>query len=562
MKSLGVDIGSSSIKIAELEGSGRTVSFTQFWEIPLSVDPTKDQDLEVLEKLRAFSSQYPGKDTQWIIAVSQNAVSTRLKRFPFVERSKILKSLPFELEEDIPFDSSETIFDARVVETFNNGSDVIAVACPHEAIEQALGRAKDGGFEAGIVSVEGLALSNVLDAWWAPPLVTPVQASLGDEAMRSHDVHPAFAILQIGHTRTNVVVYRDNHVVAIRSIQWGGHDVALALETVFKIPYTEAVKVLQTKSFVLLNTTGASRDQLAMHKAVSDSAIPLIRELRLTLLDLRSSAGADLRDLRLTGGASQIQNFSPWLTQALEVSVNPLEYFSALGASGKVSIRLNRTPELENAAATAIGLALEGIRKPRNPAINLRKGLFAQSNESVRIFWDTWKHTLQIAAALFLVFCIYALARESMTLHLAEVSDEHLAQAAKATAGLKGAQASASGVSRYIQTENREIKNRETLAQLDSYIPAMEFVLKLSERLPVQLPPRAGRGLDVDHLSIENDEMTIEGRAQGADILAGVERELNSIARPGSVKKVPPTSLRPGSPGTSFGFVMKIDRKP
>ncbi len=562
MKTLGVDIGSSSIKIAEAEGSGRSVVLTHVWELPLSTDPTKDQSLEVIEQLRAFSSSYPSKDVRWIVAVPQNAVSTRLRRFPFLERSKILKSLPFELEEDIPFDAGETIFDARVVETFANGSDVIAIAAPHEAIENALSRAKDGGFEASLISVEGLAVSNVLDAWWAAPVHTPGPAVLGDESARSQDLRSAYALLQIGHTRTNVVVYREGHVVAVRSIQWGGHDVALNLENVFKIPYTEAIKVLQTKSFVLLNADGASRDQVAMHKAISDAAIPLIRDLRTTILDARTSAGADIRELRMTGGASQIQNLGPWLTQTLEVAVNGLDYLSSMTGTARINVRLNRSPEMENIAATAIGLAIEGMRKPRNPAINLRKGIFAQANESLRIFWETWKTTIQLTAAMFLVFFAYALARESFSLNLAMLSDETLAQAAKNQAGLKGAQASAAGVSKYIQTETRAIQNRETLAKLDSYIPALEFIAKLSERLPVQLPVRAGRGLDVDRLTIDNDDLTIEGRAQGADILVSIERELQQIARPGSLKKIKPSTLRAGGPGQGFGFVMKIDRKP
>ncbi len=558
MKCLGVDIGSSSIKIAEIEGSGRTATVTQIWELPLSTDPMRDQALEIIERLRAFSAQYPTKDARWVIAVPQNSVSTRLRRFPFLDRSKILKSLPFELEEDIPFDASETVFDVRVVETFQNASDVVAIACPHEPVEQALGRAKDGGFEAEIVSVEGLALSNILDSWWAAPVATSGPVGLDDAA---RELRVGHAILQIGHTRSNLVVYRDGHLVAIRSIQWGGHDVAMSLESVFKISYIEAIKVLQTKSFVLLNPEGASRDQLAMHKAVADAATPLIRELRMTLLDLRASAGADLRDIRLTGGAGQIQNFSQWLSQSIEVAVSPLEYFAALTATGKVAFRVNHTPELESTSATAVGLAIEGLRKPRNPAINLRKGLFARSNESLKIFWNTWKGTIQVAAAIFVVFCLYSYVRESISLTLAERSDEALLSAAKTSAGLTGSKATADGVSRYIRAETTAIESREKLAELDSYIPAMDFVARLSEKMPVQLPPRSGRGLDVDLLTVDNDDLTIEGRAQGSDVLANVERELRSIAREGSVKKVTPKSIRSGAPGTSFGFVMKIDRK-
>lgn len=561
MKCLGVDIGSSSIKIAEIEGSSRTATVTQIWELPLSTDPMRDQSLEVIERLRAFSAQYPNKDARWIIAVPQNSVSTRLRRFPFVDRQKVIKSLPFELEEDIPFDAAETIFEARIVETYANGSDVIAIACPFEPIEQALGRAKDGGFDAEIVSVEGLALSNILDSWWAPPLATPGIVSITDEAIRQQDVRVAHAILQIGHTRSNLVVYRDNHVVAIRSIQWGGHDVALALEAIFKIPYVEAVKVLQTKSFVLLNSDGASRDQLAMHKAVAEAAGSLIRDLRMTLLDLRASAGAELRDIRLTGGASQIQNFAEWLSQSLEVSASPLNYFGVMTGTGKVAFRVPHSPEIENASATAIGLALEGLRKSRNPAINLRKGRFARSNESVKIFWDNWKSTLQIAASIFLILCAYTYVRETMSQSLAERSDEALANAAKTAAGLKGAQGNSDGVKRYIATEAKAIKQRETLAQLDSYVPAMDFIVRLSEKLPVQIPPRSGRGLDIDMLTIDNDDLTIEGRAQGTDVLASVERELGTIARPGTVKKTAPKSIRKDATGTAFGFVMKIDRK-
>ncbi|MDX9730825.1 MAG: pilus assembly protein PilM [Bdellovibrionales bacterium] len=566
MKTLGIDIGSSSIKIAEVEGSGRSVSINQVWELPLSTDPSRDQAIEVIEKLRGFAGQYvsqfPSKDIQWVVGVPQRSVSTRFRRFPFIERSKVLKSLPFELEEDIPFDASSTIYDARVLRTFLNGSDVLAVASPHEAIEKTIARAKDGGFEANIVSCEGFALSNILDTWSQPPPHVPEKTSLGEDAARSQEIKTAHAILQIGHRYSNLVVYADSTVVAIRSIQWGGHDVALAIEKTFQVPYVEAIKVLKTKSFVLLNTTGASRDQLAMHKTISDSATPLIQDLRTTLLDLRASVGADIRDLRLTGGASQIQNLSPWLTQALEVSVNPLEYFGALASQARMQIRIPLTPETENMAATAIGLALEGIRKPRNPAINFRKGLFAQANESMKVFWETWRNTLQIAVAIFVVFCAYAIARDSQSLTLATNSDETLSQAARTAANLRGSQATPDGIRRYIQTEERAIKNRETLAQLDSYIQSLDFVLKLSERLPVQLPPRAGRGLDVDRLKIENDDLTIEGRTQGADILASVEKELQLIARPGTLKKVAPSSLRTGAPGTSFGFSMKIDRKP
>ncbi len=567
MKCLGVDIGSSSIKIAEIESSGRTAYLNQVWELKLSTDPSRDQTVEVIEQLRGFSSQYmmaagkPG-DVRWIVGIPQKSVSTRLRRLPFTDRQKILKVLSFELEEEIPFDPSETVFDARVVEVFPNGVDVIAVACPHAPIERALQQAKDGGFETNLISSEGLALSNVLDNWWAAPMANPNQAVIGDESIRAHDVRPAFALVQIGHTQTNVVVFRDNHVVATRSIPWGGHDVAMNIESVFKVSYVEAIKVLQTKSFVLLNTNGVSRDQMAMHKAIADAAAPLLRELRTTILDVRTTAGAEIQSLRLTGGASQIQNFGPWLTQSLDVNTNSLEYFNHLNSTTKIQVRINQSAEIENVAATAIGLAIEGLRKSVNPAINLRRGVFAQSNESVKVFWETWGTTLQIAIVTFFVFLTYSVIRDGATLTLAERSDELVSSAAKSHAGLKGAQANASGIDRYIKSELKSIQNRETLAEMDEYISALDFVVRMAEKFPVQLPPKDGRGFEIDHVSLDNDDLVIEGRAQGPDLLASIEKELLGMARKGTVKAAPPGHLRKGAPGQPFGFTMKLDRKP
>jgi hypothetical protein len=97
---------------------------------------------------------------------------------------------------------------------------------------------------------------------------------------------------------------------------------------------------------------------------------------------------------------------------------------------------------------------------------------------------------------------------------------------------------------------------------MDEYISALDFVIKMAEKFPVQIPVKDGRGFEIDHVSVDNDDLIIEGRAQGADLLAAIERELRSMARKGTVKSTPPTNLRAGAPGQPFGFTMKLDRKP
>lgn len=94
MKSIGVDIGSSSVKIAEIETSNTGYALTRFAEFPLSTDPGRDNQLEIIEILRRVAGQSDLHHTRFVFGVRQGQVSTRLKHFPFKERHKVLKKSP------------------------------------------------------------------------------------------------------------------------------------------------------------------------------------------------------------------------------------------------------------------------------------------------------------------------------------------------------------------------------------------------------------------------------------------------------------------------------------
>ena len=559
MKVYGVDIGSSSIKIAEVESSGNTTALTHVWEIPLSVDPTKDQDLDILERLREFSSQIKATsaDAKWVIGVPQSMISARFRRFPFKERAKILKSLPFELDEEIPFDMDETIFDARLVEAHNNATDVMAFACPKEAVEQALSIAKDGGFDASIVAAEGAALGNIIEQWWLAPAQSRRQVTLGDTT--DSEVRPAQALLQIGHRRSVLLVHRAGQLISIRSIQWGGHDLAESLAGSFSVPYLEAIKALPKKAFLLLNTSGATRDQIGMHSSMESAMSSLVRDLKLTFLDVRTSLGAEIQDLAICGGGSRLQNLAPWLTQALGIPANNMSVFDALINTGKIQIRFQADHEITTVAGTAIGLALDGVRRIRNPAINFRQGEFAKTNESLRKFWQTWQVTAQITLAIFLVFTAYAWLRNSLAEDLSLASEDILKIGASKSAGLK--QADLDAVLNYVTREQSLLKDRQTLAGLQDYVSALEILARIAESAPVQKPPNPTVGLAVSRISIDNEDVSIEGRVLDAARLDQLKNSLQKIARAGSLKTQAPSNPT-SSAGTAFNFSFKVDRMP
>jgi general secretion pathway protein L len=556
VKILGVDIGSYSLKVAEVDdSSAKGVIFNQYFEVPLSLDPTKDRGLQVIEALRSLSSQYEASKTSWIIGLSQNQISMRDIRFPFRERIKILRSLPFELEDEIPLDIDEAIFEAKIIETLGSSAHVLSIAAPKEAVEAALELAKDGGFNPEIISVEALALANMFTSWEAPP-PEGREMLVSSEGEISPPRH-AQLVLHLGHTHTNLLVLREGVLIAARSILWGGGEITETIATAFKISPFEATKLLNSKSFVLMNSAGATREQLALSQAITGPIDILMRELKLTLLEMRATYNLIFDEMLLSGGVSQIQNLAPYVTAATEIQTGLAHPFQAIRQT-----RFEATPSIEATSVLAIGLAIEGLRKPRNPAINLRREEFAQENEGLKRFIAIWKIPAQVAAVAFVLLCIFTVVRDAMTARLLEVSVDRVNSFAVDVAHLKGASANEDGVRSFIAKQDKLVKDHESLTQVETLNSALDIMAKLSEKLPIETKPRLGQGIDVTHLAIDNEDVVIEGRAQGTITASIIEKVLNDIAKPKTVSRMTASAQAAGAVGTPFAFRFKVNRRP
>ncbi len=556
MKVLGVDLGQYSVKIAELEVSSKGAILTNFYEFPLSPDPQRDRSLETLEILRRVSAQFDGS-TKWIVGVPQQRVSVHNKRFPFRERAKIQKSLAFELEDDIPLDIDDTIFDAKILEHLGPFTDVLTVAAPTEAVEEVLAVCKDGGFDPEIVSVEGLALSNCFEPWDQP---TPErEAPVTDQTVIVQSAATR-VVLQMGHTRTNMLVYRRGTLIAIRNLMWGGSDIVNALSQAFGIPVFEGVKVLREKSFILMNSSGASKDQILMSNTVSSTVDILLRDVKLTLLEMRATYNLHYEKVELTGGVSQIQNLGAYITQGLEIPSNVSHPLQAMQSGMTLrGVRVDSSQNLEAVGSVAIGLALEGAKKPRNPAINLRKGDFARENESLRLFWETWKVPAQVAAVAFFLFFGFAIVRDMMATTLLERADEKIIEVAEKAAGKKGSGRTEAALTTFVREQKKRIQDAEALQKAERLNSAMDVVNTLSLKLTTSGPAAQPSGYDVSRLTVDNGDVTIEGRVRAPGTPGKVESILRDIAKAGTVKSQIPVNVPEGE-GTAFAFKFQVER--
>lgn len=544
MRSIGIDIGNYSLKIAEVEALSRGYLIHRVEEHFLSQDPSKDRKLEIIDLLRQFVNQVDTSDIKFVLSLSQTQVASRSLFFPFKERHKILKSVPFELEDDIPFSQEHAIFDAKICRYLGPGAEVLASAVPKEHIHQILQLASDGGIDVDIVTSEGLAATNLFEKWFdLPPQLEPQDENATPEPAAG------FIVLDLGHRKTNMLTYRKDCLVDIRSFNWGGADIAKKLTEKYNLHITEAIKQLNKKGFLLLNNDGASADQIEFSDLIKSCVDELAQNVRFSLIELQTEYNIDFKSASMIGGLAQLKNLHAYLTQKLEVACNPTTRFQY-----HLEIDFNNQTLKAATCAQAVAMAVEGIKKPKNPPSNFLRGEFEKKSQSMRVFWEKWQYSIGLASALLVVIFIYGLLRQNLSATAADEAYYLLkTQTAKIT-NTSGLKANTSTAKRFIREQQRLAKSVKSIEDLKKINSAMDILRKISERVP-------GRELrlNVTSVSIRDTTVRLQGEVASQRASQSLQSYLKSLAEGPITTTQPSTPVRPGYTGFSFEF--KVNRK-
>lgn len=549
MKSVGIDIGAASIKVVEVTANTKgQLRITQFIDHPLGQNPAFDPQIEIIEFLKGLAASYDPTTIRFVMGLRQDQVSVRHKVFPFNDRLKIQKSLPFELEEDLPFSSDSAIFDAKMIRTRGHNAEVLACATPKHSIADFLKQYGDLGFDIDLLSAEGLAFANCYEKWFDPPAALPPSSF----ATESNEKPPCVLnlVVCIGHTRTLVTAFDNGQLVGVRSILWGGKNVAEAISRRYEIPYVEALKEMQTKAFILPHREGASYDQIVFSDTISSQYKDLARDLKISILEFMSELNAQISNVGLTGGASQVLNLQAFMTQMLELPVNRTSVLSGFSA-----LNFEATAKIDATIGVALGLAIEGVKKPRNPAVQFLRGEFAHQNHYLKMVWQQWGRTLQFAAALYVTFFVYSAFRENVAQNLSDRTYEAMKSQAKAVAHLPSKQANESGVKKYIREQKKRAQDLKTLSSISRMNSALDILKKVSDATP----PKSEITLDVKRWSIEENRALLEGSVKSPAELNKLTQNLSNVAVDGKVERLAPTVPAPAG-SVAFSLSFTVDR--
>lgn len=162
-RSVGIDIGSKSLKILELEGSGNKLkmNFFQNLEIPFGSDNTSSPDL-LVEPIKSIFQQYHLEQDNVVLSIPTQDCILREITVDFKDEEHIRQTIKFEAEKHLQaYDIEDVIVDYRKLQTMNEKSRLFVAAVPKKIIEQRLNLLKSCNLDPISVDLDIMALVNV-----------------------------------------------------------------------------------------------------------------------------------------------------------------------------------------------------------------------------------------------------------------------------------------------------------------------------------------------------------------------------------------------------------------
>lgn len=238
-KSIGVDVGTSSIKIIELSKTGRRIKLENYGEaraktllrkssiredvetLSFSVDEVSRVILSILEKANIFTRRA-------VFSIPDFASFFTTFYLPPMSSKELNQAVLYEAREHIPVPLSKVTLDWDIIEGRTTESKrqkavplrILLVAVPNEIVQQYSDIATKSGLELEALEVEEMALSDAL--------------------IKGDDVKKVVCILDIGARSTTVNIVDKGVLKGSYSFDISGAKFTNAIVNSLHISYNEA----------------------------------------------------------------------------------------------------------------------------------------------------------------------------------------------------------------------------------------------------------------------------------------------------------------------------------
>ncbi len=339
---LGLDIGSSSIKLVQLRETKKGIHLVNLSVANLPPEAIVDGALMnssvIVETIREMTEKLKLKAKEVALSISGHSVIIKKIGLPAMTQDELDESIKWEAEQYIPFDVNDVYLDYQVLQSRpeQGQMDVLLVAAKREIVDEYAGIARDAGLEPIVVDVDCFTIQNTFETGYGfPPGETIV-------------------LIDIGAAMISINIVANGMTTFTRDINMGGNQYTEELRKRLGISHDQAEAY---------KTGGQNADGVVpqeVDRILASVSETLANELHRSLdFYLATSSEGRVSRIYLSGGTAQVSSLAPTIESRVGVPVELLDPFKAINVDTK-QFNLEFINRIRPGAAVAVGLALRG----------------------------------------------------------------------------------------------------------------------------------------------------------------------------------------------------------
>jgi type IV pilus assembly protein PilM len=334
---LSLDIGSSSVKMLEVRGSGGAMRILNAGIVPLPTNAVQGNVVQdtgsVTRAIRSLIEGHKVKATEVIAAVPGPAVIIKRATFPLQSPAELEETVLFEAGNFIPESLENVNLDYQVLDADPDATevDVLLVAVRKDVINGYVAAISDAGLIPVVVDVDYFALENMFEANYTP----------GPEEV--------VALINIGARYSSINIMKGGRSAFTGDVPVGGRQFTDLLSQELGLGYEQAEE-LKIKG----GDGGSERGEI--EKVLATASEQLLDEVQRALSFFwTGSTEEQINTVYLSGGSAQIFGLTQAMGERLQIPVEVSDPFRMLTISRNADERFIR--QHASALAVSVGLA-------------------------------------------------------------------------------------------------------------------------------------------------------------------------------------------------------------
>jgi len=338
---VGIDIGSSSVKLVQLKSHKGVYQLVNAAILPLPPDAIVDNTMMdrayIAEAIKKLITTLGITVRDVACSISGNSVIIRKIILPTMTSEQLEEEIIYEAEQYIPFDINDVNLDFQILSHDSIDPlrmNVLLVASKKELINDYISVFNEAGLKLSVVDVASFTIQNAFEI--------------------NHDSSPedVLALINIGASGMNINIVKSGISLFTRDVQTGGNLYNEEIQKQLGLSSSEA------EAAKLMANASSSKALLEVMEKANET---ITQEIRRSLEFYNSTANEERTSrIYLSGGCSMAYNLLESINDKLDIPVEMISTFARIKYNDN-DFDPKYLEEIGPLMAVGVGLAIRSV---------------------------------------------------------------------------------------------------------------------------------------------------------------------------------------------------------